>query len=84
MKIQILGPECPKCTQIAENATAAARELGIEYELEVVTDWSRIMTFGAMITPGLVLNGEVRSVGRVPSLQELRNMLNFVNKTAAA
>ena len=81
MKIEILGPECIKCTQLADNASAAARELGIEYEIQNVGDWSRIRTFGAMITPGLVINGEVRSVGRVPSLQELKNMLNFVNKT---
>ncbi len=84
MKIQILGQECPKCTQLAENATAAARELGIDYELEMVTEWSRIRTFGAMITPGLAINGEVRSVGRVPTLQELMNMLNFVGKNVAA
>lgn len=84
MKIQILGPECAKCTQLAENASAAASELGIEYEMENVSDWSQIRTFGAMITPGLVINGEVRSVGRVPSLQELKNMLNFVKKTAKA
>jgi small redox-active disulfide protein 2 len=82
MKIQILGPDCAKCTQLAENTAAAARELGIEYALEYVRDWSRVMTSGAMITPGLVLNGEVRIVGRVPSCQELKHMLNFVNKTA--
>ena len=82
MKIQILGPECAKCTRLAENAAAAARELDIEYDLEYVRDWSRVMTIGAMITPGLVINGEVRSMGRVPSCQELKNMLNFVNRTA--
>ena len=78
MKIQILGPECAKSTQLAENAAAAAKELGIDYELENVTDWNRVLSFGAMITPGLVINDELRSVGRVPSLQELKNMLNFV------
>ncbi len=82
MKIQILGPDCAKCTRLAENAAAAARELGIEYDLEYVRDWSQVMPFGAMITPGLVINNEVRSVGRVPSCQELKNMLKFVNKTA--
>ena len=82
MKIQILGPGCAKCTQLAENAAAAARELGIEYDLEYIHDWSQVMTSGVMITPGLVINGEMRSVGRVPSCQELENMLNFVNKTS--
>ena len=82
MQIQILGPNCAKSTQLAENAASAARELGIEYDLEYVSDWSQVMPFGAMITPGLIINGEMRSVGRVPSCQELKHMLNFVNKTA--
>jgi small redox-active disulfide protein 2 len=85
MKIQVLVPECAKCTQLAENATAAVKELGIECELEKITDFKNIMAFGTMIiTPGLVVNGEVRSVGRVLSLKELMNLLNFVKKSTEA
>lgn len=77
MKIQILGPGCAKCTKLAETAVAAAEELGIEYEIEKVSDVNEIMTFGVMMTPGLVVNGEVKSVGKVPSLSEMKNMLSL-------
>ena len=76
MKIQILGPGCAKCTKLAETAVAAAQELGVEYELEKISDINQIMGFGVMMTPGLVIDGEVKSVGKVPSLTEIKNMLN--------
>lgn len=75
MKIQVLGPGCAKCTKLAETAVAAAKELGIEYELEKISDINQIMTFGVMMTPGLVVDGEVKSVGKVPSLDEIKKML---------
>jgi small redox-active disulfide protein 2 len=77
MKIQILGPGCAKCTKLAENAVAAAKELGIDYEIEKISDVNQIMTFGVMMTPGLVIDGEVKSVGKVPSVDEVRNMINL-------
>jgi small redox-active disulfide protein 2 len=76
MKIQILGPGCAKCTKLAETAATAARELGVEYELEKISDMNQIMGFGVMMTPGLVVDGEVKSVGKVPSLNEVKNMLS--------
>lgn len=75
MKIHVLGPGCPKCNQLAETTTQAANELGIEFELEKVSDFDKIMSFGVMMTPGLVIGGEVKSVGRVPSLSEIKDML---------
>ena len=75
MKIHVLGPGCAKCTQLAETVTAAAHELGIDYEMEKITDFNQIMSFGVMMTPGLVVNGEVKAVGRVPSLEEIKKML---------
>ena len=75
MKIHILGPGCAKCTQLAENVTAAAKELGIDCEMEKVSDFNQIMSFGVMMTPGLVINGEVKAVGRVPSQEEIKGML---------
>lgn len=75
MKIHILGPGCAKCIQLADTVAAAAKELGVEYELEKVSDFNQIMSFGVMMTPGLVIDGEVKSVGRVPTLDEIKKML---------
>ncbi|HBM15300.1 MAG TPA: thioredoxin family protein [Lentisphaeria bacterium] len=75
MKIQILGTGCPKCKKLAETAEEAAKELGITYELEKVTDITKIMQFGVMMTPGLVLDGKVKCVGKVPSLDEIKKIL---------
>ena len=74
-KIQILGTGCAKCTKLAENAAKAARELGLDYELEKVTDIGEIMKLGVMTTPALVLDGEVKVVGRVPSPADLIKLL---------
>jgi small redox-active disulfide protein 2 len=75
MKIQILGTGCPKCKKLTETAEAAAKELGIEYELEKVTEIDKILAFGVMMTPGLVVNGEVKTVGKVPTIEEIKKML---------
>ncbi len=74
-KIQILGTGCPKCKKLAENAEAAAKELGIDVELEKVTDINRIMAFGVMITPALVVDGDVKSAGKLPSAEDIKKML---------
>ena len=70
-KIQILGTGCPKCKQLAENAEVAAKTLGIEYEIEKVTDINEIMKFGVMMTPGLAVDGEVKVSGKVVDVQEI-------------
>ena len=74
-KIQILGTGCPKCRQLAENAEAAAKTLGIEYELEKVTDINDITKFGVMLTPGLAVDGEVKLSGKVASPEDIMAML---------
>jgi len=74
-KIQILGTGCPKCRKLAENAEAAAKELDIEHEIEKVTDINDMMKFGVMMTPALVVDGEVKVVGKVPSPDEIKQML---------
>jgi small redox-active disulfide protein 2 len=74
-KLQILGTGCPKCKKLAENTEAAARDLDIEYEIEKVTDINEIMKFGVMMTPALAVDGEVKSVGKVPSVEEVKNLL---------
>lgn len=74
-KIQILGTGCPKCKKLAENATQAASELGIEAELVKVTDITEIMKFGVMMTPGLAVDGVVKSVGKVLTPEQIKTML---------
>jgi small redox-active disulfide protein 2 len=66
-KIQILGTGCPKCQALANNAEAAAREMGLDYELEKVSNINDIMKFGVMMTPALAVDGEVKAVGKVLS-----------------
>ena len=75
-KIQILGTGCPKCRKLAANAEAAAKELGIEYELEKVTQINEIMKFGVMVTPALAIDGQVKVTGKVASTDEIKEMLN--------
>ena len=74
-KLQILGTGCPKCAKLAENAEQAARELGLDFELVKVTDITEIMNFGVMLTPALAVDGEVKVVGKVPTVDELKAML---------
>jgi small redox-active disulfide protein 2 len=74
-RIQILGTGCPKCRKLAENAEAAARELGLECEIEKVTDLEAIMAFHVMVTPALAVDGDVKAVGRVPSKEEIKELL---------
>ena len=74
-KIQILGTGCPKCQKLTENAEAAAKELGIAYEIEKVKDIEKIMAFGVMMTPALVVDGVVKVAGKVPSPQEIKPLL---------
>ena len=74
-KIQILGTGCPKCKKLAENAEIAAGELGGEYEIEKVTDINRILEFGVMMTPALAVDGEVRVVGKVVSVEEIKELI---------
>ena len=74
-KLQILGTGCPKCRKLAENAVAAAKALGIEYELVKVTDINEIMKFGVMMTPALAVDGEVKVVGKVPPAEEIEALL---------
>jgi len=74
-KIQILGTGCPKCKKLTELAETAAKELGIEYEIEKVTKISDIMKFGVMSTPGLVVDGQVKVAGRVPTVEQLKEMI---------
>ena len=74
-KIQILGTGCRKCALLAETAETAAKALGLEYSLEKVTNLNEIASFGVMFTPALVVDGTVKVAGKVPSLDETKQLL---------
>lgn len=76
MKIQILGSGCAKCRTLTTVAEQAAHDLGLQYELEKVTDVKRFPEFGVMFTPALVVDGVVKSSGKVPSLDEVKKLLS--------
>ena len=74
-EIKVLGPGCQRCEQLAATTKEAADQLGIDYELEKVKDIAKLADYGVMMTPGLVVDGEVKSRGKVPSLDEIKAML---------
>ena len=74
-EIKILGTGCPKCKKLAENTEAAAKELGIDYEMSKVTEISEIMKYGVMMTPALVVDGALKIVGKVPEPDEIKKLL---------
>ncbi len=73
--LKILGTGCAKCQKLTETAEAAAKELGLDYEVEKVTRIDDIMAFGVMVTPALVVDGEVKVSGKVPSVEDVKAML---------
>ncbi len=75
MKIQVLGTGCGRCKAMYEIATTAAREMGIDDQVEKVEDIEQIMKFQILMTPGLVINGEVKAAGRIPSLEEMKRLI---------
>ena len=74
-KIQILGTGCPKCKQLTANAEAAVKALGIEATIEKVEKIQEIMKFAVMTTPALVVDGQVKSAGKVLSPDDIKKFL---------
>jgi small redox-active disulfide protein 2 len=75
MKIQVLGTGCLKCRKLKENAARAVAASGIECEVESVSDLDRILSFDVMMTPALVIDGEVKEAGGVPSPARIEEWL---------
>lgn len=73
--LEILGTGCPKCNKLQELSEQAAKDLKVEYTLKKVTDVKAIMGYGVMMTPALVVDGEVKVAGKVPSLDEVKKMI---------
>jgi small redox-active disulfide protein 2 len=75
MKVEILGTGCPKCTQLARNAEVALAELGLAANLAKVTDIVEIADRGALMTPALAVDGEIKLSGRVATVEEIKGIL---------
>ena len=76
MKIQILGTGCPKCKTLAANAQAAIQELNLDCTIEKITDINEIMSFSVMVTPALVIDGQVKSAGKLLSTNQIKQLLD--------
>lgn len=76
MKIQVLGPGCSKCKKVEKIVKEALVEAGIEAEVIKVSDFQEIASFGVFSTPAVVIDGDVKVVGRVPSKSEIIEWLN--------
>jgi small redox-active disulfide protein 2 len=75
MIIQVLGTGCTKCKTLYELVNKAVEETGVEALVEKVEDIQQIMAFEVLMLPGLVIDGYVKVVGRVPSLEEIKKLL---------
>ena len=75
MKIEVLGTGCAKCNELEAKVKQAVAQSGKFVQIEKVTDLQQIMAYGVMSTPGLVIDGEVKSTGRVPGVDEILGMI---------
>ena len=75
LQIKILGTGCPNCQKLAEETQKAVTNLDIEAEIEKITDYSEILDYDVLSTPGLVINEQVVSSGRIPSQAEIISFL---------
>ena len=75
MQILVIGPGCAKCKTLAQFTEQAVKELGVTAEINKVTDLKQIMALGVMMTPALAVNGTVKVSGKVPSIPEIKAIL---------
>jgi small redox-active disulfide protein 2 len=73
--VQVLGKGCSKCVELAKRVEAAAKELGLEVSIEKITDVNKMMEMGIMVTPGLAIEGVVKSTGHVPTVEAIKALL---------
>ena len=75
MDIKVLGPGCPKCRQTEQNVKAAVSETGVDATVEKVTDIMEIAGYGVFGTPAVIIDGQVKSVGKIPSINEIKSWI---------
>lgn len=76
MEIKVLGPGCPKCKQTEEIVKQAVAEAGSDAQVEKVTDVMKIAGYGVFGTPAVIVDGEVKSVGKIPTKEAVKAWLN--------
>jgi small redox-active disulfide protein 2 len=76
MKLEIFGTGCTKCKRLSKNVEKAVKELGADAQIFKIEDVNEIVSRGVMMTPGLAVDGEIKVLGRVPSVDEIKNILS--------
>lgn len=76
MKIQILGKGCINCKKLEENVRIALKQIGLNEEIEKVTDVDKIVEMGVLMTPALVIDGKIESTGKVLSQKQIIEIIN--------
>ncbi len=76
MEIKVLGPGCPKCQQAEKIVKEAVAEAGVDARVEKVTDTMEIAGYGVFGTPAVVVDGDVKSVGKIPKKQDVISWIN--------
>ena len=75
MEIKVLGPGCPKCEQVANHVKEAVAQAGVDAQVDKVTDLMEIAKYGVLGTPALVIDGDVKCIGKIPTVEEIRQWL---------
>jgi small redox-active disulfide protein 2 len=75
LKIEILGTGCAKCKKVTDNVNRAVDELGLDIQVEKVEDINRILDYGVMMTPGIVIDGEVKVAGKIPDVNMIKQWI---------
>ena len=76
MEIKVLGPGCPKCHQTEQNVKDAVAETGVDATVEKITDIMEIAGFGVFGTPAVIIDGDVKSIGKIPTKEDVKSWLN--------
>jgi len=80
LKIEILGTGCAKCKKTTGNVKKAVEELGLDIQVEKVEDIDRILDYGVMMTPAVVMDGEVKVAGKIPDVKQMKQWIMDSNK----
>ncbi|WP_440947129.1 thioredoxin family protein [Methanosarcina sp. T3] len=75
MRIEVLGSGCAKCNKTKELAEKAVKEAGVDAEIVKVEDFDKILEYGVMVTPALVIDGDVKVAGKVPSVEDIKKWI---------
>lgn len=80
MKIEVVGPGCARCITTEKNVKEAVQQLGLQAEVTKVTNVAEFAKKGVMFTPGVIIDGQVKISGRIPTVEEIKNLLSQYQK----